>query len=158
MDNIIELEDCSSSTNWTNEHYNVLYYVCNKTKLSKEHAMQCLQFYKGDYKMLIRHVNESKTVDMVVNQTDLPRETVIEKLKQYNGDSVAVIREYLGTESNKGNNKGNNKSDNKSTNQKIFSEMRTFMDTVKTQYDMRKEINNKNQIINEYINKGPSSN
>tara|TARA_B110000046_G_scaffold185854_2_gene229874 strand:+ start:8267 stop:8731 length:465 start_codon:yes stop_codon:yes gene_type:complete len=154
MDDIIEVEDCSSSANWTNEHYNILFYVCNKTKLSKEHAVQGLQFYKGDYKMLIKHVNENKTIDMVVNQTDLPRETVIEKLKQYNGDSVAVIREYLGTEANK----SVNKSVNKSTNQKIFSEMRTFMDTVKTQYDMRKEINDKNQIINEYINNVPSSN
>jgi len=148
MDNIIELADCSSSSGWSNEHHNILYYVCNKTKLSKEHAIQGLQFYKGDYKMLIRHVNENKTINMVLKQTDLPRKLVIEKLKKYNGDSIAVIREYLGT---KNSIKTNN--NDKSTNQKIFKEMRTFMDTVKTQYDMRKEISNRNKIINDYIGK-----
>lgn len=148
MDNIIA--DCSNSPIWSNEHHNILYYVCNMTKLSKEHAIQGLQFYKGDYKLLIRHVNENKTIDMVLKQTDLPRKLVIEKLKQYNGDYIAVIREYLGTERNI----KTNKTSDKSTNQKIFNEMRTFMDTVKTQYDMRKEINNRNKIINDYIGKG----
>lgn len=146
MDNIIELSDCSNVSTWTNEHYNVLHYVCSKTKLSKKHAIEGLLFYKGDYKTLIRHVSENKTIDMVVNQTDIPREEVIEKLRQNNGNSISVIREYLGTASTI-------ESNDKSTNQQIFSEMRTFMDTIKTQYDRRKGINNKNKIINEYIKK-----
>jgi hypothetical protein len=149
MDNIIELADCIDSPVWSKEHHNILYYVCNKTKLSKEHAIQGLQFYKGDYKMLIRHVDENNTINIVLKQTDLPRELVVEKLKQYNGDAIAVIREYLGTE----NSIKTNKNNDKSTNQKIFNEMRTFMDTIKTQYDMRKEINNRNKIINDYIGK-----
>lgn len=71
-------------------------------------------------------------IDIVCRQTDYTQEKALEKLTTHNNNTIDVIKEYLGSVTTE-------KKQPKTLNQKIYSEIRTFMDNVNTQYELRKQ-------------------
>ena len=153
-----EVIDTSNNTRkWTQEHTNVLNYVCVMTGLNKNEALSRLHHYNGDYTKLIKDFTINKTIEIVMRQTVYTREEALQLLTKYEGDYKRVIKEYILGDTSK-NTKNKDKKNDKSTNQQIFSEIRGFMDNVKTQYDNRVEYQKKQQIIQDYIKSQKSSN
>tara|TARA_B100000927_G_C16475940_1_gene473349 strand:+ start:11746 stop:12315 length:570 start_codon:yes stop_codon:yes gene_type:complete len=120
--------------NWSEEHKNIIRYVCFKTNMHPKNALETLRLYNGDYKKIIRIHKENKLIDIVMRQTTYDKDTAYLKLKEENGDFQQVIKKYLGFKENK-------TQDNRSTNQKIFYEIRNFMDNSKKEKD---KLDNKN--------------
>ncbi len=135
----------SNSLKWTNEHYNIINYVCKTTSLNEEQVIRGLQYYKGDYKTFIKDFTANKIIEVVMRQTTYSREEAVKLLQKYNGDFKCVIKEYMGCPQNKVT------STDKSVNQQMLGEIRTFMDNIKTQYDKRVENKKNNEIITEYM-------
>ena len=111
--NTLNTDNSKNTLGWTQEHTNIINYVCKITSLSKTDALRGLQHYKGDYKTLIKDFTANKIIEVVMRQTVYTRDETIDLLEKYNGDYKRIIKEYIG---------GNNiKKDTnvKSTNQKI---------------------------------------
>ena len=67
----------------------------------------------------------------VCRQTNYTSEVALQKLEQHNNDVMSVIKDYLGT--------SRPSKKPKSLNQQIYTELRGFMDDIQTQYDIRKQ-------------------
>ncbi len=145
----------NENEHWTDEHKNIIKYICFKTRMHPKNAVEALRIHNGDYKKIIRRHNENELITIVMRQTNYDRDTAYLKLKEENGDFQKVIKNYLGF-------KEKNIVDNKSTNQKIFQEIRNFMDNSKEEKDNldNKNIQEKfidgltNKTITENIKKG----
>ena len=127
--------------NWSEEHKNIIKYVCFKTNMHPKNALETLRLNNGDYKKIIRRHKENELIDIVMRQTTYDKDTAYLKLKEENGNFQQVIKNYLGFKENK-------TQDNRSTNQKIFCEIRNFMDNSKEEKD---KLDNKN-IQDKFIN------
>ena len=144
------VDTSNNKREWTQEHTNVLNYVCSTTGLHKNEALSRLHYYNGDYVKLIQDFTINKTIEVVMRQTVYTREETVELLKKYNGDYKRIIKEYIVGDKIE-NTETEQKPNDKSTNQQIFSEIRGFMDNVKTQYDKRVEYQKKQELIYNYI-------
>ena len=91
------------------------------------------------------YINRKKEamIDILLNQTNYTRDVIIEKLEQHKYDLKSIIREYLG-----GTREKDEKEENKSVNQRIYTEIRSYMDSVSEGFEKRREQTAK---INEYL-------
>ena len=128
---------------WSEEHKNIIKYVCYKTNNHPKNVVEMLRINNGNYKKIIREYQENELIEIVMRQTNYDRDVAYLKLKEFDGDYEKVIKNYLGV---KEKNNDNNLS-NKSTNQKIFNQIRDFMDNSKIEKDTQEYNNNKNEII-----------
>jgi len=144
------VDTSNNKLEWTQEHTNVLNYVCNMTGLDKTDALSRLHHYNGNYQQLIKDFTINKTINIVMRQTIYTREEAVELLTKYKGDYKRIIKEYIVGDKNEIGEEINENND-KSTNQQIFCEIRGFMDNVKTQYDKRVEYQKKQELIYDYI-------
>jgi hypothetical protein len=85
--------------------------------------------------------------DLIMRQTDYTSEVAEEKLKEHKNDVVAIIREYMlqGTIAKK------EVEVKKSVNQQIYNEIRNLMDDAALSYKQKKELEERNKIINERL-------
>ena len=74
----------------------------------------------------IQEMPNEEDINIIITQTTYTREKAIEKLSEWDNNYMKVIKEYL-------NPNFQNKTNEKklTNNQKIFSEIRTFMDSIK---------------------------
>ena len=133
----------NENEHWTEEHKNIIKYVCYKTNDHPKNVFEILRLNGGNYKKIIREYQENELIEIVMRQTDYDRENAYLKLKEFNGDYEKVIKNYLGIQ-NKDN---NDKLSDKSTNQKIFNHIRDFMDNSKIEKEKIEYNNKKNEII-----------
>ena len=128
---------------WTEEHKNIIKYVCYKTKNHPKNVVEMLRLNGGNYKKIIKEHQENELIEIVMRQTNYDRDIAYLKLKKFDGDHEKVIKNYLGVkEKNHDNNLAN-----KSTNQKIYNQIRNFMDNSKINKDELDYNNKKNEII-----------
>jgi len=132
---------------WTEEHTNIIKYVCAHTNLTPEAAWRGLHVHKGDYKKVIDVANAFQLINIVMRQTTYTSEEALGRLRAHKGDPISVIKEFMGSGAKFVDGK------EKSTNQMIFSEIRTFMDTVNIGYNDRKRKANQLSRIREYYKK-----
>jgi len=137
--------DASKNT-WTDEHYNIIKYVCANTNLNEESAYKGLIEYNGDYKKVIEMATIFNLINIVKRQTTYTTQEVASKLKEHDGDPVSVIKEFMGIKNIK-------KEPVKTQNQMVFSEIRSFMDDVNKGYNARKERDEKIEKIKNFYKK-----
>ena len=133
----------NENEDWSEEHKNIIKYVCYKTNNYPKNVVEILRLNGGNYKKIIREYQENELIEIVMRQTDYDRENAYLKLKEFNGDYEKVIKNYLGIQ-NKDN---NDEISDKSTNQKIFNHIRDFMDNSKIEKEKIEYNNKKNEII-----------
>ena len=134
---------------WTEEHKNIIKYVCHKTNNHPKNVVEILRLNGGNYKKIIREYQENELIEIVMRQTDYDRDNAYLKLKEYKGDYEQVIKNYLGVNDQK----DDNKLSGKSTNQKIFNQIRNFMDNSKNEKDKQDYNNKKIEIISHLTKK-----
>tara|TARA_Y100000389_G_C17268498_1_gene416697 strand:- start:290 stop:754 length:465 start_codon:yes stop_codon:yes gene_type:complete len=133
----------NENEDWSEEHKNIIKYVCYKTNNHPKNVVEILRLNGGNYKKIIREYQENELIEIVMRQTDYDRENAYLKLKEFNGDYEKVIKNYLGIQ-NKDN---NDEISDKTTNQKIFNHIRDFMDNSKIEKEKIEYNNKKNEII-----------
>lgn len=80
---------------------------------------------ENEKKIPVIEINE-KIISIILNQTNYNKKTAIEKLKKWDNNHINVIKEYINP-----NFKIKKKSNKKTNNQKMFSQIRSFMDSIK---------------------------
>tara|TARA_B100000902_G_C27210855_1_gene864276 strand:- start:333 stop:743 length:411 start_codon:yes stop_codon:yes gene_type:complete len=79
--------------------------------------------------------------DVVMRQTEYTEEQAINKLQEYKYDVIAVVRDFMGINTNK------IEAPVKSVNQQIYGEIRNMMDDAASKYRIKKEIDEKRELI-----------
>ena len=134
---------------WSEEHKNIIKYVCYKTNKPPQDVLEILKTNGGNYNKIIREHQENEIIEIVMRQTNYDRENAYMKLREYHGDHEKVIKNYLGVKDAK----DDDKFSDKSTNQKIFNHIRDFMDNSKIEKDKQDYNNKKNEIISHLTEK-----
>ena len=91
-------------------------------------------------------INIERMKNIIKRQTDYTDEEIILKLKVHNNDPMAILREYMG-----GTTSVKKEEQNKSVNQTIYSEIRNLMDDAASNYNKKKEMEERNNIIRENL-------
>ena len=79
--------------------------------------------------------------DVVMRQTEYTEEQALKKLQEFNFDVMAVVRDYMGI------NIKNIEPPVKSVNQQIYGEIRNMMDNAASNYRIKKEMDEKQELI-----------
>ena len=91
-------------------------------------------------------INIEHMKSIIKRQTDYSDEEIILKMKIHNNDPMAILREYMG-----GTTSVKKEDKNKSVNQTIYSEIRNLMDDAASNYNKKKEMEKRNNIIRENL-------
>jgi len=121
-----------SSNQLSQEHIDIIKYVCSQTSLSHKSAYDGLMKYEGDYEKVIHMANIYEMAQVIMRQTTYSLREAINKLHEHKGEPLEVIKEFIGAKEDKTIEK-------KSTNQMVFTEIRDFMDEVNRGYEKRKK-------------------
>jgi len=107
---------------------------------------ELIQKRKEQYERQIENLK-----NIILRQTDYSEEEAINKLKEYNNNAMNVIREYMGSSSTNKNNKTDKPV--KSENQQMYAEMRGMLDTAARNYRIKKENEEKIELMKQqFIN------
>ena len=101
------------------------------------------QLFEKENKLDVFEEKVNETCLVVMRQTDYDKEKALEKLKQHNMVALDVVKEYMGIPLKRERKKV-------STNQAVFREFRTFLDEACSNYNKKKEMEQKKQL---YIQK-----